>query len=223
MLNLNDVTLVCMSSAEVIDAIKALKISSEKIRFGAIKLFSHECPVTLPKNIEFHEISKLSSIDDYSYRIIYDLPHFIETQFVLIIHPDGFVTNVSSWREDFLSYDYIGAPFPLPRDDFSYRDQFGKLVRVGNGGFSLRSKKLINLANDLDLKWEPFHGYYNEDGFICCKNRHIYEERGCKFAPIEVAAHFSHEALMPELENILPFGFHGKNSPYMSRLKLFSE
>jgi hypothetical protein len=218
MLDLQKVTLVSISSTEIVNSVRALRISSEGINFGSIKLLSHDCPATLPNNIEFCKIKQITSIDDYSYRTIYELPHFIKTDFALIIQQDGFVVNVSSWREEFLAFDYIGAPWTLPRDSFSYRDRLGKIVRVGNGGFSMRSKRLLDLANALNLPWEPFHGYYNEDGFICCKNRHLYEANGCKFAPIEVAAHFSREALIPEFEHIVPFGFHGKNSPYINRL-----
>ena len=38
--------------------------------------------------------------------------------------------------------------------------------------------------------------------------RHIYEQLGCKFAPVEVAAKFSHEKQLPETQGITPFGFH---------------
>ena len=93
----------------------------------------------------------------------------------------------------------------------------GNLVRVGNS-VSLRSKKLLDLPNQLDLPWEPFHGYYNEDGFICAKNRHIYEASGLKIAPIDIAKFFSHEIPIPEIENIeKPFAFHkhyGRNNQY---------
>ena len=82
---------------------------------------------------------------------------------------------------------------------------------------SLRSKKLLDLAVDLPIEWKSFHGYYNEDGFICVNNRHIYKEHGCKFAYLEVAKYFSHETMIPEIEGIKPFAFHrhnGTNSIY---------
>ncbi len=55
-------------------------------------------------------------------------------------------------KDDFLNYDYIGAPYPLPQDNFSYRDIDGNLIRVGNS-VSLRSKKLLDLPIQLDLEW----------------------------------------------------------------------
>ena len=104
----------------------------------------------------------------------------------------------------------------MPTDNFSYRDINGKIVRVGNS-VSLRSKKLLELPIKLNLPWEPFHGNFHEDGFICAKNRHIYESHGMRFAPLDVAKYFSHEAMIPEVKGIKPFVFHkwaGSNRAY---------
>ena len=73
----------------------------------------------------------------------------------------------------------------------------------------------MDLPNKLGLEWKSFHGFYNEDGFICAMNRHIYEENGIKYAPLEVAKYFSHEAPIPEINGITPFGFHGKGSKWL--------
>lgn len=213
MLNLKNITLVCMSSVNIEDSIKALQISSKQIEFSSVKFISHIKPTDLA-NIEHCHIDQMTSLDSYSYNMIYNLEKYIDTDFALVVQADGYVINPDSWKNEFLEYDYIGAPFPLPKDSFSYRDIYNNIIRIGNGGFSLRSKKLIQLANKLKLPWEPFHGYYNEDGFICAKNRHIYEQNGIKFAPLEIAKYFSHETILPEFNNIIPFGFHGKNSRY---------
>jgi hypothetical protein len=85
-------------------------------------------------------------------------------------------------------------------------------MRVGNGGFSLRSKKILSLATELNLEWKPYFGFWNEDGFFCCHNKHLYEERGCVYAPIEVAAKFSIENSIEENKGIETFGFHGKHN-----------
>ena len=203
-----------MSSVDIDSTIKALLKSCDGIEFGDVKLITHEKPINLPDNIKYCHIDKINSLDEYSYNMIYKLSDYIETDFALVIQSDGYVINPTSWKEEFLEYDYIGAPFDLPRDSFSLRDINGKIFRVGNGGFSLRSKKLIDLPNKLNLEWKPFHGFYNEDGFICAMNRHIYEENGMKFAPLDVAKYFSHEAEIPEIQGIEPFGFHGKWSKY---------
>lgn len=214
MINLSNTTLVCMSSVNIEDSIKALTLSSKDILFHSVKLITHSKPSGLDSIIQYHYIDQIKSIDDYSYNMIYNLEKYIDSDFALVVQADGYVINPSAWNNDFFEYDYIGAPFPMPNDSFSYRDIYGNIFRVGNGGFSLRSKKLIELPNKLNLPWKSFHGYYNEDGFICGMYRHLYEKYGCKFAPIEVARYFSHETILPECNDIIPFGFHGKNNRY---------
>lgn len=213
---LPNVTLVAMATRNVEETLQALIYSCKGIEYGQVKLLSHYTPHGMSKSIEFVRIDKIKSIDDWSYKIVYELAQHIETEFALLVHADGFVVNPSSWREEFLEYDYIGAPWPLPTDDFSYRDIHGNIVRVGNS-VSLRSKRLLDLPVKLNLPWEPYFGFYNEDGFICVKNKHIYEENGMRFAPLNVAKYFSHEAMIPETHNIKPFVFHkwaGSNGIY---------
>jgi hypothetical protein len=216
MLKLPRITLVAMASKNVYATVRALMYSASKIEYGRILLISHKRPFYLPKCIDFIETSKTKSIDEWSYKIIYEMPLYINTEFSLLIHSDGFVVNPDNWQDNFLNYDYIGSPFPLPTDDFSYRDVNGNIVRVGNS-VSLRSKKLLDLPKKLNLPWGPYHGFYNEDGFLCCKNRHILENNDCKIAPIDVAKYFAHESMIPEIEGIVPFAFHkyaGSNSKY---------
>ena len=217
-LELPNITLVAMATRDVEETLEALVYSCRGIKFGKVKLLAHYSPhgLNIHKNIEFLRIKKMKNIDEWSHEIIYHLNDYIDTDFALLVHADGFVVNPMSWKNEFLNYDYIGAPFPLPSDNFSYRDINGHIVRVGNS-VSLRSKRLLELPVKLDLPWEPYKGFYNEDGFICVKNRHIYESKGIKFAPLKVAKYFSHENMLPELKNIKPFMFHkwaGSNSRY---------
>lgn len=215
-LQLPNVTLVAMATRNVEETLQALEYSCKGVEYGSVKLLSHYTPYGLGKNIEFIRIDKIKSIDDWSYKIIYELNQYIGTEFALLVHADGFVVNPSSWKDEFLDYDYIGAPWPLPTDNYSYRDAHGNIVRVGNS-VSIRSKRLLELPIKLNMPWEPFHGYWNEDGFICAKNKHIYEAAGMKIAPLDVAKYFSHEAMIPEVRNIKPFVFHkwaGSNRIY---------
>lgn len=215
MIKLDKVTLTTITSVNEHNALKALKYSMKGIEFGGIKFFSHNSFNT--QGIENIKIPKID-LQEYSRFIVYELHKYIDTDYALIIQDDGFVVNPNKWQSEFLNFDYIGAPWPMPQDSFSYRDPMGNLIRVGNGGFSLRSKKLLSLATDLDLPWKSYYGYYNEDGFFTCHNRAIYEECGCRFAPLEVAKYFSHECFIPELIGIEPFGFHGRGSKYMQLL-----
>jgi hypothetical protein len=215
-IKLPNVTLVAMATRNVEETLQALIYSCKDVEFGYVKLLSHYTPHGMKPYIDFERIEKIKSIDDWSYKIIYELNNYIETEFALLVHADGFVVNSSSWRKEFLDYDYIGAPWPLPTDDFSYRDVNGEIVRVGNS-VSLRSKRLLELPIKLALPWDPYYGFFNEDGFICVKNKHLYEENGMRFAPLGIAKYFSHEAMIPEVQGIKPFVFHkwaGSNSRY---------
>lgn len=209
-LKLNNVTLVAMTSVKIEETVKAIIYSCKGIDFGAVKLISDIKPDNLPSYVQYEYIEPMSNIDEWNYATIYKLGKYIDTEFALLIHDDGFVINPQCWREDFLDYDYIGAPWPLPNDTFSFRDKDGNLIRVGNS-VSIRSKKLIDLPVELNLEWKPFHGYYNEDGFICVNYRHEYLKRGMKFADIDVAKYFSIESQLPENVGITPFAFHNKN------------
>lgn len=206
-MKLNEVTLVIVDGVEPEKSVQVLEYSSKNIDFDDIKIISFREPENLTNNIIFHQIDKLDYIG-YNKFIIYELYKYINTNFVLLIQTDGFVVNPDAWMNEFYNYDYIGAPFPLPLDSFSYRDINGEIFRVGNGGFSFRSKKLLQIPTVLKLKWEPFHGFYNEDGFICGKNRQILIENGIKFAPLDVAKYFSREITIPENVGLNTFGFH---------------
>ena len=206
-INLPQITLVAVACVRIPETIKAIQKSCSEINFGAVKLITHEN--VSGDNFEVVNIDPLN-YEEYNRFTVFELHKHIETEFALIVQDDGFVTGPHQWRKEFLNYDYIGAPWPLPMDDFSYRDPFGNLIRVGNGGFSLRSKKLLSLPTELNLEWRSYFGFFNEDGFFTCHNRHLFEERGCVFAPIEVAKYFSHEKQIPEIEGIVPFGFHRK-------------
>ena len=216
MVNLNNVTLIALTSLNIPQHVKALEYSCKGIKFGSVKLVSPEKPENLPNLITWEMTERTRNIDEWNYAAIYKLGKHIETEFAILIHDDGFIVNPEMWRDEFLEYDYIGAPWPLPNDNFSYRDINGELIRCGNS-VSLRSKKLIDLPVELDLEWKPFHGFYNEDGFIAVNYRHIYKEHGMKYADIDVAKHFSHETMVPEIKGITPFMFNryaGTNDKY---------
>ena len=190
MIGLPNVTLIALTNKDFEGHKRALDKSCEGINFGAVKLMWDE---------------KITSIDEWNRKIIYELPNYIQTAFAMLIHADGYVLNPQSWREEFLSYDYIGAPWPLPSDSYSYRTANGHLVRVGNS-VSIRSTRLMQAV--ASRPWKEYYGNTNEDGFICCHNREWLEEQGMRFAPLEVAKHFSKEHEIPENVGISTFAFH---------------
>jgi len=202
-IQLKNITIVCIDGVNPDIGLKALKYSMKHIEFGNAKLISHIKPENIPNNIQFVQIDKLSH-DSYSSFILHELHKHVDTDFCLTIHDDGFVINPQLWDDNFLNYDYIGAPW------LHTVQYYGPKYRVGNGGFSLRSKKLINLCKSIK---SPGH----EDASICIRNRDLLENYGCKFAPVEVAMKFSLEEQIPECEFNLnnTFGFHGRGDPKM--------
>lgn len=192
MIKLPNVTLICITNKDFEGHKAAIDKSCEGIEFGAVKIIWDE---------------KCNSIDEWNRKIIYDLWKYVDTDFALLIHADGYVINPELWNPDWLKYDYIGAPWPLPQDVYSYRDPDGNIRRVGNS-VSLRSKKIMLAPTFLGLEWRSFFGNTNEDGFLCVHNRLILEAHGCNFAPLEVAKYFSKEHEIEENKGLSTFAFH---------------
>jgi len=190
MLNLPQVTIILLTNRDFEGAKRALDKSCGFIEFGGAKIIWDE---------------KCDSIEKWNEKMIFDLPKYVDTSHALIIHQDGFVQAPYLWKDEWIQYDYIGAPWPLPKDDYSYRDEEGNIVRVGNS-VSLRSKKLMDLIATRPMEFH--YGNNNEDGQICCWNRKWLESKGGKFAPLEVAIHFSKEYQLPENAGLNTFVFH---------------
>lgn len=219
-LQLPNVTLAAMTSVKIYETVRALTYSMQGIDFGQVVLITHRKPFGLPAGITYKHTSKLTDIDCFNYKMVYELSDYIDTDYVLLVHYDGFVVHPESWQDCFLDYDYIGSPWPVPAPGTKhcYHDIYGNLCRVGNS-VSLRSKRLLEFPRKAKLVWEKDEdGFYNEDIFICCMNRHRLEEAGMKIAPVEVAKYFGHEHPVREvLEVDAPFVFHkwwGRNDQY---------
>lgn len=210
---LPQITLVSIDCINPEMATEALKISSKHIRFSDVLLLSNERPFNCPNEISFQQISKISNIHEYNTFILNNLNKYIKTDFCLIIQADGFISNHNKWSDRFLNYDYVGAPWPSNQwFNFNKPEKY----RVGNGGFSLRSKKLLNLTPNLPL-------YSNEDVVICVASRELLENAGVKIAPLEIAKYFAQEEYCEDLNvdvNTDCFGFHGKNLTSFNRQKL---
>ena len=97
-LNLQDITLITVTSVNIEAAVNALVVSSEHCQFGCIKLLSPSAPNRLPSFIQ-HQAIKPIDIEGYSKFMIEDLHRFVDTRHCLIIQPDGFVINPSAWKD----------------------------------------------------------------------------------------------------------------------------
>ncbi len=216
MLNLPNVTLICVTGVNYLDAKYALWRSQRGISFGCVKLIAG----SQTEGGRYYKVERatgtaLDSIDEYNRYMIYELWKHVDTDFALVVQADGYVLDPKCWQDEFLRYDYIGAPWPI--SPTAYLDPFGNHVRVGNGGFSLRSRKLLEVPKvtsvTFDVNSSSFYkhmgaGLLSEDGNICVHNRHIYEQQGCIFAPFSAAVAFSKETRLQENRFKRTFGFH---------------
>ena len=190
MLELPGVTLCCVDTRNHALALRALKKSTAQIQF-ARTLFVTDRQFDEP-GIDVHVIAPLTSRDAYSLFVLRSLLALINTPHVLLVQWDGYVLNPAAWQAKYLDCDYIGAPW------FWHDDA----MRVGNGGFSLRSYKLLEALQDPRVELIDV-----EDVTICRAFRPLLErDYGIRFASETLAKAFSFEAAYPVGS---PFGFHG--------------
>lgn len=211
LLKLPDVTLVAPTGGHYPDTIEAIERSCDKVEFGSVKFVSPEKPDNLPDYIVHEESDRMDTYIAYNDYVFKKLYKHVKTSHCLLVQYDSWVVNPETWRDEWLEWDYIGAPWQIRENSYI---AWGSLerVRVGNGGFSLRSVKLMTVPEKLDLPLVQEQGYYNEDGNICCYHRLRFLEEGIEYAPLEVAANFSFENVVSENIGVIPFGFH-KNMP----------
>ena len=217
------ITIIAASDYKINETLQALHISSKHLSpFKTIFFSSKYIPNNKKYKDVFHEkINPINSLNDYSKFILYDLYKFIETSHVLIVQWDGYIINPQKWSEKFLNYDYLGAPFiPRSKDQKYCRDRYDNFFVIGNGGFSLRSTKLLRAAEKYNLNDEFSLTNNHEDGFLCVLHRRFLEKQGYKWAPFKIAKQFSIESPITFNDfKELPFGFHGKKLLLLIRLK----
>lgn len=206
-LDLPTVTLFCADCYCINRVIPVLERCKAFCSFGAVKLLT-SIPTDYPHRVE---IPKLASHIAYSIFMLKRAHLYIDTPHFLIVQHDGWILNSDAWEKDWLQYGYMG---PL----FIQNDIRGENA-VGSGGFSLRSKRLMQFVSDRTPDWdgteEDAHriqkriGCY-EDGVISLQLRESLKAAGFKFPTPHEAAKFSQGGRNdPEYYVKSPFGFHG--------------
>ena len=191
---LDEVTLACADTVNHALALRALERSQRGLRYARTVLLTDAVPdgIRVPADIEVAAIDPLRSRDDYSRFVLKRLHAYIETRHVLLIQWDGYVVNPDAFEPAFLDCDYIGAKWYW----------FDDTMRVGNGGFSLRSRKLLDALQDPRIESRDA-----EDITIGRTFRPLLErDHGIRFASEALADRFAFEAAYPIG---MPFGFHG--------------
>lgn len=173
MIKIENCTLIVVDCIHLGKAFRALDYCLAGCSFDSVKVLSS---IDHPRVTE--KIPHIDTLQKYSRFVLQDLWRYFETDFVLIVQADGFILEPRAWNPAFLGYDYIGAPWP----------QYNNAV--GNGGFSIRSKKLLRYLAGESLLLEFYHP---EDMYICRWRRAHFGQQGFTFAPYELAKDFSVE------------------------------
>lgn len=194
-LKLPDVTLCAVSSTNVEATLEAMQTCLQYAEFSDAILLTHEAPTIPPAAngppIRVVEIRKLTSSQAYSHFMLERLVDHIFSDYCLTVQWDGHIIDPDRWQPEFLEYDYIGASWP----------QFDDGYNVGNGGFSLRSRRLMELC-----RAPGFAIAHPEDVAIGRINRPMLEKMGIRFAPAALADAFSAERVGDPAR---AFGYHG--------------
>lgn len=154
------------------------------IHFSAIECPFGDCPwetIIIPK-LDFNRWNLFVN------RVV---PNYIQSEFAMSVHEDGFPIEMSLWKPEFLEYDYIGAP---------WADGV-----VGNGGFNIESQKL--LKEKLKLSFVTEELTTASDMYICRNRKQELEAKGITFAPRDIALQFSTELIGEAWPS---FGYHGR-------------
>jgi len=174
--DLSDVTLVSYENRFPELACKLLADMTALCDFGAVRL-----------------LNSFQGYQQFLYWENYETWKHVTTSHALTVHLDGYILRPELWNPEWLNYDYIGAPWPLYLNEY----------KVGNGGFCLKSRRLMNHVATLPFVDIP------GDVLVCTHYRKDLEKAGFNFAPPEVAARFSIEHFVDGLSVKDTFGFHG--------------
>jgi len=185
----------------------SLAVAASQLPFARTLLLSPVPPAagtSAATSAEWIGIPPLT-LKGYNQFCLADLHRFIATSHCLTVQSDSRINNPAAWDDEWLAYDYIGAPWPPGHTGTPYR--------VGNSGFCLRSCRLLAatalLPNDSYVWRGRVKPSSRDDVITCVMYREQLESLGLRFAPVDVAARFSFESVTPEAPLLTDqFGTH---------------
>jgi hypothetical protein len=221
MLKLPHITLIGFDSIHPEKTLAALKYSMRQAQFARVVFVGDSKNGWVTKRcsdwgMEFVH-GPTTTRADHEWFVLEKIPTFFKTRFCLFSEWDAAVANPAAWTDDFLNYDYIGAPWPYGSVEERWWEKMYRPTgqgapvtternNVGNGGFSLRSKKFCELVSKKVNRRNPHQ--LCSDAWMARTLRPELEKQDIKFAPETVAARFSCEDAIYTGQ----FGFHGDNT-----------
>lgn len=189
-------TLMAADTAYHGATIASLKKSMKQCKFDRVVLFTNIAFNI--EGVEVIQIPPLKSKDEYSYFMLKEAWKHISTDYVLVTQHDSWVLEGSLFDTRLYDTDYAGALW-LENDGLAN----------GNGGFSWRSRRLMETVGKDDL----INATSPEDVALCrVYRRYLETNYGLIWASDELCERFSFELRSP----IKPtFGFHSYfHKPY---------
>jgi Protein of unknown function (DUF5672) len=198
MIELLDTSLVLIETRQRELGLMAVQDCLKQVKFGDVLIFSDKPEFFTSRlgseyNIRAIEVPDWPEKIGWSRFLWSGVAPYLRTSFMLSVQWDSWAVDYEAWDDEFYCYDYIGAPWTWYHD--------GR--RIGNGGFSLRSTRLMRYlrahrdvfpcTTDLD------------DDLLCRRYRPQLEEVGFVWAPEPLATRFAFECAKPDHET---FGFH---------------
>ncbi len=185
----------------------ALFDALSKVEFGGVVVYTDK-PDAFVGHARLVPGRNVITVPDWPDKLQAERFYYMESQqrattsHALMYQWDAGVRDVNCWTDDFLAYDYIGAPWPgkrvgqwQPKDGYS----------VGNGGFTLMSMKLcnwlyanrdrVNARTDMDVSYKA-------------REMAAAEGTPMNWAPEEVAYRFAFEHGTHEQRFTPSFGYH---------------
>lgn len=145
---------------------------------------------------------------------IQNAQHYFDTEYMLTFQNHAF--PIRTGLLEFLGkWDYIAAPWVFEKDDWITRLLLPHRLHVGNGAFTIRSRKLCEVIAFYFRKYQYFpHCYLFNDDYFIGKTLPSWEkdyQKNIRIASPEIAATFSLEDNLKLHQQIKarPFGFHG--------------
>jgi len=196
-LQLPTVTLLMVDCVNPLKAMKVVDHCKSMVDFGAVK-FLTSCDV---EHENLVKINPLTTLVQYSIFMLSHAHKYIDTSHVLTVQCDGWILNPQSFDMDWLKLDFIGGLF-MQQD------------KVGSGGFSLRSKKIMFDISKVIPSWD----YTDAHSLVIQDTLGLYEDgilsvsyfaQSYKVGNNKQAADFAQAGNRnPMYFRSNPFGFH---------------
>lgn len=193
-LNLRSVTLVMVETQAHHLAKLAIDDCIKHADFGDILIFTDK-PDEIPvPGATYVHVENWSTKLDWCRYLWFEVPKHVNTDQTLHIQWDSWIYDPTVWQDEWLKYDFIGAPW------------WYNIYNVGNTGFCLKSRYLMDWILEHRLKYPVTTSA--EDALLCRRYRPQLEAEGCfLWAPEEVAFDFSFECVRRSADH-RTFGFH---------------